>query len=93
MNERLSDPENARLYIEVAIEDFVKDQDRGGLLMCIRQVTDATIGRGELAQVIGISEEELSAILEDEAELSLETMLAILQVLGVIGKSAEKKAA
>ena len=93
MKERLSDPENARLYIEVAIEDFVNEQDRAGLLMSIRQVADATIGRSELARRIGKTEEQLTAILEDEAELGLETLLAILQVLGVIGRPAEKKAA
>ena len=59
--------------------DFVNEQDRLGLLMSMRQVTDATIGRRDLSRIIGKSEEELTAIFEDEAELALGTLLAMLQ--------------
>lgn len=49
----LSDPENARSYLDVAIEEFEEDGDIDAFLLALRNVADAQGGIGQLAKRTG----------------------------------------
>ena len=44
--EFLSDPERARAYLEVALEDYARDHDRSILLLALKDVASAQGGLG-----------------------------------------------
>ena len=39
--EQLRDPEDAEIYLSVAIEDYEKDKDMDALLLAVRDITEA----------------------------------------------------
>ena len=39
--EQLRDPEDARIYLSVALEDYEKDEDIDALLLVVRDITEA----------------------------------------------------
>ena len=39
--DQLRDPEDARIYLSVALEDYEKDKDMDALLLAIRDVAEA----------------------------------------------------
>jgi DNA-binding phage protein len=48
--EFLSDPERARAYLEVALEEYARDHDRSALLLALKDVATAQGGLGRLAR-------------------------------------------
>ena len=39
--EQLRDPEDAKIYLTVALEDYEKDKDIDALLLAVRDITEA----------------------------------------------------
>ena len=39
--EQLRDPDDARIYLSVALEDYEKDKDIDALLLAVRDITEA----------------------------------------------------
>ena len=78
----LSDPENARSYLDVAIEEFEEDGDIDAFLLALRNVADAQGGIGQLARRTGLNREHLYRALSEEGNPQLTTVDKILHGLG-----------
>ena len=53
--ERLRDPEDAKIYLSVALEDYKEDKDKGAFLLAVNDVKEA---QGDnFLEKAGISEE------------------------------------
>lgn len=93
MREQLADPEHARAYLVVAIEEYLKDQELSIFVDCVREVVEAQIGMERLTQLTGHSEETLTDMFAEGETPQLNTILAILQEIGAIVKPTRKEAA
>ena len=56
--ERLREPENAKLYLSVALEDCGKDEDIEAFLFAVRDVAEVQGGMSELANRVDLTREE-----------------------------------
>jgi len=82
MDDYLSDPEEARAYLDVAIEEYEEDGDLEAFLLALRNVADAQGGLGELAKRTGLNREHLYRALSEEGNPQLGTVDKILHGLG-----------
>lgn len=82
MNDYLSDPEEARAYLDVAIEEYDEDGDIETFLLALRNVADAQGGLGKLAKRTGLNREHLYRALSEEGNPQLNTVDKILHGLG-----------
>ena len=82
MDDYLSDPEEARAYLDVAIEEYEEDGDLEAFLLALRNVADAQGGLGELAKRTGLNREHLYRALSEERNPQLSTVDKILHGLG-----------
>lgn len=80
--ESLKKPEEARLYLEVAIEEFEEDGDKEHFLIALRNVTEAQGGIGALAKRANINREHLYRVLSKNGNPRLDKIGAILHGLG-----------
>lgn len=80
--ERLTNPEKARSYLNVSLEEYQVDGDLPFFLVGLRNVVEAHGGVPTLAKRIGIVPEELSEILSGEAVPRFDTFISILTALG-----------
>lgn len=80
--ERLTNPEKARSYLNVSLEEYQVDGDLPFFLLGLRNVVEAHGGVPTLAKRIGIVPEELSEILSGEVAPQLDTFISILTGLG-----------
>ena len=51
--EQLRDPEDAKIYLSVAIEDYEKDKDMDALLLTVRDIIEAQGGISMLVECYG----------------------------------------
>ncbi len=82
LQEYLSDPEEARGYLEVAIEEYEEDGDTEAFLLALRNVAEAQGGLGVLAKRTGLNREHLYKALSPKGNPRLRTIGAILHGLG-----------
>jgi len=80
--ERLTNPEKARSYLNVSLEEYQVDGELPFLLLGLRNVVEAHGGVPTLAKRTGIAPKELSEILSGEAAPRLDTFISILTALG-----------
>ena len=80
--EHLSDPEEARGYLEVAIEDYEEDGDKEAFLLALRDVVEAQGGIGTLARRTGLDRRHLYRALSEEGNPYLDTIGKNLHGLG-----------
>lgn len=80
--EALKNPEEALLYLEVAIEEFEADGDKEHFLIALRNVTEAQGGIGALAKRANINREHLYRVLSKNGNPRLDKIGAILHGLG-----------
>lgn len=80
--ERLTNPEKARSYLNVSLEEYQVDGDLPLFLLGLRNVVEAHGGVSTLAKRIGIVPAELSEILSGEAAPRFDTFISILTALG-----------
>lgn len=80
--EKLKDPEEAKIYLEVAIEEFEEDGDKEHFLVALRNVTEAQGGIGALAKRANINREHLYRVLSKNGNPRLDKIGAILHGLG-----------
>ena len=78
----LKDPEKARLYLEVAIEEFEADGDKEHFLVALRNVTEAQGGIGALAERTEMNRQHLYRVLSKDGNPRLDKIGAILHGLG-----------
>lgn len=80
--EDLKDPEDARAYLEVALEEYEQDRDTEAFLMALRHVAEAQGGIGKLAERTRLNREHLYRALSGRGNPRLETLDTILHGLG-----------
>lgn len=82
VKEYLQDPEEARGYLEIAIEEYEQDGDKDAFLLALRDVVDAQGGIGRLAQQTGLNREHLYRMLSKGGNPRLDTIGRVLHGLG-----------
>ena len=80
--EQLSDPEDAKIYLCVALEDCEKNEDIEAFLLAVRDVAEAQGGMSELAERVNLTREGLYKALSENGNPQLNTMGKILHGLG-----------
>ena len=80
--EFLSDPERAKAYLEVALEEYEKDQNSEAFLLALRDVAEAQGGLGKLAKQASLNRGHVYQALSKEGNPRLDTMAKILHSLG-----------
>jgi probable addiction module antidote protein len=81
--EYLKDPENAKSTIEVAVEEFEKDNDIEALLDTLRLVAQAQGGLAKLARKASVSRQALHEALSTEGNPRIRTFQNVLGSLGL----------
>ena len=76
--EQLRDPDDAKIYLSVAIEDYGKDEDIDAFLLAIRDVAEAQGGISKLAERLSLTDEGLSKVLSENGNPQLNTIREIL---------------
>jgi probable addiction module antidote protein len=82
LHEDLKDQQEAKAYIEVALEEYEKDKDIEAFLMALRDVTEAQGGISKLAQRTHLNRQNLYRALSHQGNPKLETIGTILHGLG-----------
>ncbi len=77
--EKLCDPEEARIYLSVALEEYEQDGDADAFLLALKDVTEAQGGLTKLVQQTKLNRQNLRKALSEEGNPRLQT---ILQALG-----------
>lgn len=80
--EQLSDPEEARTYLEIAVEEYEEDGDKEAFLLALRNVAEAQGGIGALAERTRLNREHLYRALSKRGNPRLDTVSRILHGLG-----------
>lgn len=80
--EQLRDPEDAKIYLAVALEDYEKNEDIEAFLLAVRDVAEAQGGMSKLAERANLTHEGLYKALSENGNPQLNTMGKILHGLG-----------
>lgn len=80
--ESLKSPEEAYLYLRVAIDEYNEDGDVDALLVALRNITEAKGGMGELAKRTHLNRQNLYNVLSKNGNPTLDTFESILKGLG-----------
>jgi probable addiction module antidote protein len=80
--EFLKDRESAKIAIEVAVEEFEKDNDVEALLNTVRLVAKAQGGLAKLARKASVSRQALHEALSSKGNPRLRTFQSIIGSLG-----------
>ena len=78
----LKDPEEARSYLEVALDECEASGETDGLLLALRDVAQAQGGVGVLAKRAGLNREHLYRVLSSRSKPKLDNLMAIISALG-----------
>ena len=82
LKERLVDADYARVFLDVALEEYEKDGDTEAFLLALRDVAEAQGGIGKLAERTNLNRQNLYRALSDKGNPRLETVGAILHGMG-----------
>jgi probable addiction module antidote protein len=82
LEEKLRDPEHARLYLETALEEYHTDHDRAAFFTALRNVANAQGGISKLAEKTSLNRENLFRVLSGRSNPRLDTIDSILGGLG-----------
>ena len=80
--EQLRDPDDARIYLSVALEDYEKDEDIDAFLLAVRDIAEAQGGISKLAERLSLTDEGLNKVLSENGNPQLNTIRKILHELG-----------
>ncbi len=80
--EKLRDPEEARVYLDVALEEYQQDGDTEAFLLALRDVTEAQGGITKLAERTKLNRQNLYKALSSKGNPKLQTVETILHGLG-----------
>lgn len=80
--EKLRDPEEAGIYLSVALEEYEEDSDTEAFLLALRDVAEAQGGLTKLALDTGLNRQNLYKALSEKGNPRLQTVEAILHQLG-----------
>jgi len=82
LRERLADPEYARVFLDVALEEYEQDGDAKAFLLALRDVAEAQGGITKLAEQTKLNRQNLYKALSEEGNPRLKTLGAVLHELG-----------
>ena len=80
--EQLRDPEDAKIYLSVALEDYEENEDIDAFLLAIRDVAEAQGGISKLAERLSLTHARLNTTLSENGNPQLNTIRKILHELG-----------
>ena len=80
--EQLRDPEDAKIYLSVAFEDYEKNEDIDAFLLAVRDVAEAQGGISKLAERLSLTDDGLNRVLSENGNPQLNTIRKILHELG-----------
>ncbi|MDB4265111.1 transcriptional regulator [bacterium] len=80
---KLSDPAEAKAYLEMALEDLHKEGDREGFLLALRDVTEAQGGVTQLLEQTKLKPAGVYKALSEDGNPTLSTLDRILGGLGL----------
>jgi probable addiction module antidote protein len=80
--DKLRDPEDARAYLELALEEYAAEGDIEEFLVALRDVAEAQGGIGELARHTTLNRQNLYKALSATGNPRLKTIDTILHTLG-----------
>lgn len=80
--EQLRNPEIAKAYLDVALEEYEQDGDLAFFLEALRNVAEAREGITRLAEKTGLNRQNLYRVLSPEGNPELRTISLILHNLG-----------
>ncbi|BBD57785.1 hypothetical protein NIES2109_05530 [Nostoc sp. HK-01] len=80
--EQMQNPEMAKAYLDVALEEYEQDGDIAFFLEALRNVVEAQEGMTRLAEKTGLNHQNLYRILSPEGNPELRTISLILHHLG-----------
>ena len=80
--EKLKDKEEARLFLEVALEEYEEDGDTQTFLRALKDVTDAQGGLSELSKKSNLNRQNLYKVMSGTSRPRLETVSQIVHSLG-----------
>lgn len=82
-NEQLRDPEDAKIYLTVALDDYERNGDIEAFLLAVRDVAEAQGGMFRLAERVSLTREGLYKALSENGNPQLNTMCEILHEIGI----------
>ncbi|QLE53058.1 putative addiction module antidote protein (plasmid) [Nostoc sp. C057] len=80
--EQMLNPEMAKAYLDVALEEYEQDGDIAFFLEALRNVVEAREGMTHLAEKTGLNRQNLYRVLSPEGNPELRTISLILHHLG-----------
>lgn len=80
--ESLKNPEEANLYLRMAMEEYHEDGDVEALLLALRNIADAKGGMSQLAEATHLNRQHLYNALSVKGNPTLNTFETILKGLG-----------
>ena len=80
--EQLRDPEDAKIYLSVALEDYEINEDMDAFLLAVRDVAEAQGGVSKLAERLSLTDDGLNRVLSENGNPQLNTIRKILHELG-----------
>ena len=80
--EFLRNPERAKAYLEIALEEYEQDADTDAFLLALRDVADAQGGLGKLAEKTQLHRGNIYKALSKDGNPRLDTVEKILRQLG-----------
>jgi probable addiction module antidote protein len=78
-----ADPELAVECLKLALESLDNSDERGGSLLMLRALAEASGGLGAVAAQAGISRESLYRSLSPKGNPTLKTLIAVLNTMGL----------
>lgn len=78
----LRDKKEAAIYLQVALEEYQKDDNLEAFLMALRHVTDAQGGINKLSQKTHLNRESLYKTLSSRGNPKLQTVGLLMKGLG-----------
>ena len=82
MINELKDPKEAKLFLELAMEEYEKDRDTAALMLTFRLIAEAQGGIAKLADKSHLNRQNLYKILTGKAVPRFDTTLSIMKGLG-----------
>ena len=79
----LTDPEEAELYLNTALEAYSEDGNWQAFLLALRAVADAYGGVGKIAKNASVNREHLYKMMSPEGNPRLDTLGAVLKEFGL----------
>jgi len=80
--EKLQDPEEAIVYLEIALREYEKDGDTEAFLLALRDVAESQGGMTKLSQKTNLSRTSIYKTLSSHSNPKINTICAILKGLG-----------